>query len=441
MSCISNPKSLLWQAIDELAASPSEFAVDPGRDFTRCRKLSFNRMIHMLLTMEGDCIQEELYRFFGRSSVAPSKAAFCRQRQKLSDKALPSLLRKFNSKLSTSLCRGKYRLFACDGTTAEIFRDPSDPTTYFEPSKASARGFNMILINAMYSILDNRFVDIVIQPGRMMNEFTAFCHMVDSAGCDGPPIIYFGDKGYASYNNFAHVIENGQFFLIRANDKILQGILGSPVDDLRDMDRHVDLIMSRSSSVKKLPSHEPGVRYKQLSYYSSFDYFDDGHSLYRMPLRIVRFEISDGVYENIITNLPDHEFAFEDFKDLYFLRWSEESAFRNIKHVLCLSRFHSKKYRFVIQEVWARAILYNFSTSIIMKVVVKKKGTVHKYQVNYTEAFKTCREYLRARGTGPGKNVTGLIAKCVEPIRPDRSFPRYEGKTRSRRPFSFLYRN
>jgi hypothetical protein len=85
--------------------------------------------------------------------------------------------------------------------------------------------------------------------------------------------------------------------------------------------------------------------------------------------------------------------------------------------------------------------LYNFSTAIISKVVVKKKNVVHKYQVNYTEALKTCREFLRTRGTGPGIDVTGLIARCVEPIRPGRSFPRYEGRSRSRRPFSFLYRN
>lgn len=441
MSCFNDPKALLWQALDELAASPSEFAVDPGRDFTRRRKLSFQNTIHLLLSMEGDSIQEELYRFFERNLDTPSKAAFCRQRQKLSERALPTLLSKFNSKLSMSLFKDTYRLVACDGTTAEIFRDPSDEMTYFEPNRASARGFNMVYINAMYSILDNRFLDLVVQPGRVMNEFSAFCHMVDSASSDGPPIIYFGDMGYASYNNFAHVIENGQFFLIRANDRFLRGILGCSTDGLRDMDSHIDLIMSRSSSVKNRSHPDPGTRFKYLAYNSSFDYFDDCSPFYRMSLRIVRFEISEGVYENIVTNLPDHEFDFEDFKALYFLRWNEETAFRSIKHVLCLSSFHSKKFRYVVQEILARAILYNFSTAIIGNVIVKKKDAVHKYQVNYTEAFKTCREFLRVRGTGPGIDVTGLIAKCVEPIRPGRSFPRYEGKSRSRRPFSFLYRN
>jgi hypothetical protein len=435
-------KRLLSQAIDELSASPSDFAVVPGKDFTRNRKLGFKDMIQMLLTMEGDCIQEELYRFFGRNDDAPTKAAFCKQRQKLSDKALPTLFNVFNSKLPVSLYRGKYRLFACDGSTAEIFRDPNDGKTFFNPSKASSNGFNLIYINAMYSILDNRFVDLVLQPGRFMNEFVAFCSMVDAIGSSGPPVIYFGDMGYASYNNFAHVIENDQYFVIRSNDRTLCGILGRPVDDLREMDFHVDLVMSRSTSVKRILDPEPGTRYKHLAYTSTFDYFDasDLRSMYRMSLRVIRFEIEEGKFENIITNLPDHEFDFEDFKALYFLRWNEETAYRNLKYPLCLSAFHSKKYRNVVQEIWARAILYNFSTAIISNTAVEKKNRLHQYQVNFSEAFKTCREFLRPRGSGPEIDVASLIAKNVEAIRPGRSFARQRG-IKFRRPFSFCYRN
>ena len=64
LSCFNDPKSLLWQAVEELSSSPSEFAVDPSRDFTRRRKLSFKKTIHLLLSMDGGSIQEELFRFF-----------------------------------------------------------------------------------------------------------------------------------------------------------------------------------------------------------------------------------------------------------------------------------------------------------------------------------------------------------------------------------------
>lgn len=63
-----------------------------------------------------------------------------------------------------------------------------------------------------------------------------------------------------------------------------------------------------------------------------------------MASLVARFEIAPGSYENIITNLPDIEFDFEDFKDLYHMRWDEENSFRDLKYPLCLKAFHSKKY-------------------------------------------------------------------------------------------------
>ena len=429
-------KTLLLQSVDELSASPQDFAVDPTRDFTRNRKLNFNDTMLMMLTMTDDSIQEELYTFFGKNGNAPTTTAFCKQRQKLSDKAFPTLFRLFNDKLPVSLYKGKYRLMACDGSNAEIFYNPNDPSTFFNSTRVSGRGINIIHINAMYSILDKRVEDLIVQPGHQMNEPAAFCSMVDNAECSGPA-IYIGDRNYASFNNFAHVIENGQYFVLRAKDTLLKSILGRSLEGLCEMDRHIDLILSRSNAVKNWTDPAPGTRYKKLSFGSPFDYINENHPSYRMSLRVIRFEIQDGAFETIITNLPDHEFDFEDFRQLYSLRWNQETAFRDLKYRLCLTMFHSKKYRHIVHEIWARAILYNFSTAIIRSVSIEKKDTVHQYQVNYSEAFKTCRDFLRSCITAPIMDVVGLIARHTEAIRPGRSFARQH---RDRHPFSFWYR-
>lgn len=50
------------------------------------------------------------------------------------------------------------------------------------------------------------------------------------------------------------------------------------------------------------------------------DYLDESHSEYDISLRVVRFELSPGCFKNILTNLPEHEFDFEDFRELYHLR-------------------------------------------------------------------------------------------------------------------------
>ena len=431
-------KAQLLATIDEIAIDPHKFAVNPGKDFSRNRKMGFHDTLMMLLTMESDCIREEIYRYFGRTREAPSKSAFYKQRRKLNSQALANLLLMFNAKLSIKLYNDKYQFIACDGSAVDIFRDPNDPDTFFEPAGKSTRGFNQIHINAFYSILDRRFTNLIVQPGRKQNEYAAFCNMVDAAGNSGPPTIYFADMGYASYNNFAHVIENGQFFLIRCNDRRMSGILGRSVCDLREMDCRVERILTRTQAKKKWSRPSRSDQYRYICQAIPLDYMDADHPEYDLSLRIVRFEIAPGSFENIITNLPEREFDFEDFKDLYHMRWNEENSFRDLKYPLGLKAFHSKKYEYIVQEVWARAVLHNFSSAIISNVEIERKDTKYQYQANFAEAFKTCRDFLRIRGGATKMDVVGLIAQNIEPIRPGRTFARQH---RFKLPMSFCYRH
>ena len=101
-------KAILFAALNEIATDPQKYAVNPGKDFTRNRKMGFHDTILMLLTMEADCIKEELYRYFGRTTDAPSKAAFYKQRKKLNETALANLLFTFNAKLTKKLYNCRY---------------------------------------------------------------------------------------------------------------------------------------------------------------------------------------------------------------------------------------------------------------------------------------------------------------------------------------------
>lgn len=430
-------KAMLLASIHELAEDPNKYAVNPGRDFSRNRKISFEDLLLMLLTMEADCIKEELYRYFGRSTNTPSKAAFYKQRKKLRDDALRLLLLSFNRKCKKNLFKGKYSLVACDGSAADIFRNPDDPDTFFEPNSKSTKGFNQIHINAFYSILDKKFIDLLVQPGRKRNEYSAFCQLVDRSQ-QQEPAIYICDRGYASYNDFAHVIENGQFFLIRCTDAKTEKLLGFSLDGIKELDCQVDRILSRSQSKKKRLHPEFPERYRYVCSAVPMDYITKDSPEYGLSLRIIRIETAEGCFENLITNLTGPEFDPDDFRDLYHLRWNEETAFRDLKYPLCLKAFHSKKYEYIVQEVWARAILNNFCSEIAMNVEIPEKHTKHVYQVNYSEAIKICRDYLRVRDETAVFNVEGLIAQNIEPIRPGRTFAR---QARFKLPMSFCYRH
>lgn len=429
-------KAMLFTSIHELAANPEHYVLHPGKDFSRNRKLGFKRLLLMLLTMEGDCIKEELYRYFGRSTDTPSKAAFYKQRKKVKEDAFRSLLVSFTQKCQKKLLKGKYSLVACDGSAADIFRNPDDSDTFFEPNGKSTRGFNQIHINAFFSVLDKKFTDLLIQPARKRNEYSAFCQMVDRSESD-TPVIYLCDRGYASYNAFAHVIESGQFFVMRCTDDKTEKILGFPLDNIQQLDYHVERILSRSQSKKKRLHPEQEEQYRFVCKNVPMDYITQGHPEYRLSLRIIRIELSDSCYENLITNLPELDFDFDDLKDLYHLRWDEETSFRDLKYPLCLKAFHSQKYEYIIQEVWARAILYNFCSEIAMAVEIPEKKRKYVYQVNYSEAIKICRDFLRIHD-GTTLDVEGLIAQNILPVRPGRTFPR---QARFKLPISFCYRN
>lgn len=429
-------KAMLFTSIHELAANPEHYVLHPGKDFSRNRKLGFQRLLLMLLTMEGDCIKEELYRYFGRSTDTPSKAAFYKQRKKVKEDAFRSLLVSFTQKCQKKLLKGKYSLVACDGSAADIFRNPDDSDTFFEPNGKSTRGFNQIHINAFFSVLDKKITDLLIQPARKRNEYSAFCQMVDRSESD-TPVIYLCDRGYASYNAFAHVIESGQFFVMRCTDDKTEKILGFPLDNIQQLDYHVERILSRSQSKKKRLHPEQEEQYRFVCKNVPMDYITQGHPEYRLSLRIIRIELSDSCYENLITNHPELDFDFDDLKDLYHLRWDEETSFRDLKYPLCLKAFHSQKYEYIIQEVWARAILYNFCSEIAMAVEIPEKKRKYVYQVNYSEAIKICRDFLRIHD-GTTLDVEGLIAQNILPVRPGRTFPR---QARFKLPISFCYRN
>lgn len=261
--------------------------------------------------------------------------------------------------------------------------------------------------------------------------------MVDAAGGEKTEIIYIYDRGYASYNNFVHVIENRQYFLIRCNNIRTERILGKSLDGVKEMDVHVDRILSRSRSRKKMSRPELEENYRYICGNVDMDYLSQTDTEYDISLRIIRIELSDGCFENLVTSLPDIEFDIEDFKDLYHLRWNEENAFRDIKYPLCLKAFHSKKYEYIVQEVWVRAILYNFCADITDHVEIPDSGRKHEYQANFAEACKTCREFLRLHARS-SIDVEAVIADNIEPVRAGRIYPRLQ---RFQLPISFCYRN
>jgi hypothetical protein len=149
-----------------------------------------------------------------------------------------------------------------------------------------------------------------------------------------------------------------------------------------------------------------------------------------MKFRAVRFETEKGSFACIITNLPRDRFPPKKIKKLYAMRWGVETSFRKLKHTIGLANFHAKLKGYIIQEIYARCIMYNFVELIAQHTNIEKPASQkrkHECHANYAAATAICREFLRhfiQNGENKARpNVEALIAQRVLPIRPERQAP------------------
>ena len=156
-----------------------------------------------------------------------------------------------------------------------------------------------------------------------------------------------------------------------------------------------------------------------------------------MKVRIVRIQLNTGEYETIATSLDREKFPPERIKNLYYKRWGIETSFRELKYSIGVTNFHAKKQESVLQEIFARLIMYNFCERITLHVVIENdKGRKWQYQANFTMGIHICRDYFRDQSPRP-LDSEEKIKKYILPIRPNRADRR---KVRQKPAVLFNYR-
>lgn len=408
---------------------------DPDKDFSRKRKMSFFDTILIILSMAGDPIREELLDYFEYDPDTATVSAFVQARAKVLPEAFEELLHLFNKAYPCTETYKGYRLIGVDGSDLNIPYDPLDKETLHN-NGPDAKSSNMYHINAAYDILNNRYVDLIIQGAAHKYEQKAMWTMADRF--PEKKTIFIADRNYPTWNNMEHICRSGKFFLIRTQDiNSKSGLLKrfNLPDSEFDMDIQTTLTTKQTKEIKAHPE-----KYRFLASTSTFDFIDKDDPFYEVSYRVVRFKL-DGKeeYESIITNLPRDGFSPEEIKHLYHLRWHEEISFRHLKYSIDLSAVHARKRVSILQEIWARAILYNFCFIIICELARRKllKKRKYEYVINKTRAIHLIRDLLLKRKGGPPPDLEALILNETLPLRPGRSDPR---KVRTQSVIGFNYR-
>ena len=440
-------KNIFLDSVRSVSSDISLYAVSPGTDFTRSRKLPAQKLITFLVSQGASSTRNELLDFFGLDQDWPSASALNQQRAKLKPEALEEVFLRTNSSLSLAAPPPSgYRLLAADGSDFTFLSRPRFASSqYFVSEGHSAKGFYSLHLNAFYDLTTNTYSDALIQPVHEKDEFRAFCRMADRhQTLPGTRDIFIGDRGYCSYNNMAHVVEKGQYFLFRTKDIHSKGLVNGfdfPQQGSFDITVNVTLVRSHRKTIRV----KEGWYRRYVDAAASFDYVDYGSTdTYDLTFRIVRFPLSDTSWECIVTNLPRDEFPPERVKELYALRWGIETSFRKLKYTIGLSSFHSCKPEYVKQEIWAKLTAYNLTETVIRHAVQKRaqteqKTTKHVYRVNFSVAAHICRVFLRLPAEKDRMDVEALLLRELVPVRNERRYPRLK-TAHFRKPRHFLYR-
>ena len=438
-------KNHLLHDVKEMASHPELFAKNPGRDFSRPKKLTPEDMLLFPILMNQDSTGSELLSFFDHDlSRAPSTSAYFQQRDKIRPDTFRILLNKFNSHFSPTLFDNKFVLTAVDGTGMSMFYNPGDPLTYFKPNKASPNGHNELHATAALRLSDAMFSDMVVQPAPKLDERAAFCQMIDrDQPIHGIP-LYLADRGFPSYNVFAHCFEKGAFFLIRSKDLYVESLLRNDMPSVSsgEFDTEVERIIVRHNAKQSFHHPEYPDRYRFVDKNTSFDFIDYGsRDEYQMRLRVVRVLVDKSNYEYLITNLPADDFPIDKLRLLYWMRWKVEVSIMHLKKVIGAEAFHSRSLSNVTHELYARLIKYNFCSaiaSIAVKNLNGKKGPKYQHQVNFSMAIKKCHVFLCQKALDPPIDIVAIIEKNTLPVRSGRKFTRNKSY---QKPMTFLYRH
>ena len=425
--------------ITNLNNMKSKFCIHPEKDFTRNRKISFLSIVKSILSFGGGTLTNELLKFNRFSTDTPTSSAFIQQRDKISPEAFYTLFSMTNHAFDQNLRYKNYRLMAVDGSHIHVPTNPQDKDSFVK-CKENERPHNEFHLNVLFDILQKTYVDAVVQKYRTQNEDKALIQMVERATYQ--KAIAICDRGYESYNNMAHLQKSGWKYIIRIKSPGCYGIAdGLQLPESTEFDIPINLSLTRRKNKETKELLTNNNQYRYIPKKVKFDYLStefkrsDPVEFFALCFRIIKIKISDDFYEMLVTNLSEEEFPKEELKQLYAMRWGIETSFRNIKYIVGMLGFHSRKSASVTQEIYASLIMHNMTQYITNCVTLPERKRKYNYTIRFSIAVTIVKSLFLGDTSPPDAEM--LIRRNIGPVRPNRNYLR---KPRAKAQIQFTYR-
>ena len=393
-------------------------------NFTRCRKLPFDRLVLFISKLCKKTLSIELEHFFNEldCQFSCSVSAYAQQRLKLK----PIFFGYWNKVLIESFFHyygdnvkkwHGYRIVAADGSNVSLIDNPA-LNRYFGGQRNQTTSFVQAKTFYHYDILNKLITwsNIVnYRYGELQMAFDAINEIKEDA-------ITIYDRHYSNYKTVAlHMWqEKERKFVIRG------------VERMNIIKRFIE--SGKRSTIAALSPSPISIKTMQKSGFIV-------SSQTKLKVRLVRVDLGNTV-EVLITNLWEEDgFESNVFKDLYFMRWGIETNISIQKNILQLESFSGLTVTSVLQDFYATVTMTNLHSLLIKDAqqIVDKESRRYKYprKVNNNKSFGRLKINIVALFIN--NNIAQIIhtlhnyfIKDTLPIRKGRSYPRVRKNIQSR---------
>jgi hypothetical protein len=371
-------------------------------DFTRKRKLGFEKLFLFLLGIVHESLRVAFRRFGEKigEEIKMSEQSLSEARDKIKWEAFAELSEKVGKFAYTGDYErwNGYRVWGMDGTKFALPNYPEIAKKWGdEKGSPMARG------SILYDVINYTVFDGQIEPLSVDERSLAKKHidgLVARMGIQLDKELVISDRGYPSEAMIDYYEANGLFYVMRVREKF-----NLEVDKQESTDGYVQIG--------------------------------------RHKVRVVKVTLDTGEIETLLTNLTENF----DFKELYYLRWGVEIEYDVLKNTLEIENFSGRTETAIRQDFHIHVIASNLLAASFweaQEIVDRERNSdnTNKYEhkVNVAQAAAALRDYLilAILADSPRKRkrllkkMLRIMADSVIPVRPDRVVKRKKNNRKAK---------
>lgn len=315
-----------------------------------------------------------------------------------------------------------YRLLAIDGTKIHLPNRPNIVEEFGYAENQVKGKYPMAVSSTAYDILNHMSVDTYLGNYRTDERTIADRHLekIRELSPTTKDILLM-DRGYLSIYLLVRMVTLGYDFIVRFTEttylkEVSDFVQSKETDEIIE----IDLTTDQRKKYRALLNLE--------------------NKPDRLRLRVVKIKLTSGLTEYIISSLTDRtKITKENLKELYHLRWGEETYFNFQKNVLEMENFSGRTPETIRQDYYAKILSGNIGSLMIEEAQEEIDKQVSKneslkyddYKVNRSVATGLMKDEIIEMLLAPEdlweiryKKLIKTIKRYTIPIIPNRHFER-----------------